>query len=237
MTEPTRLTEEAGTDDLESALLRLARRDGPSGDSRQRILAALGASGAASLATPPARASALPRWTLPRGLLLTAAVASIPAALLLSSRPTAGPPPVHVPAAPTSAAAPRPEAPAPRPEAPAPAPPTVDTPPPRAELPLSRSGTTSGKPPQASLAEEVAQLKKAKLALKSGDAGKALSELDTYASRFPRPILAAEATVLRIESLSRRGDAARARALAEAFLAKHPDSPYAARLRGFTAAP
>jgi TolA-binding protein len=143
---------------------------------------------------------------------------------------------VHVPAAPTSAAAPRPEAPAARPEAPAPSPPTVDTPPPRAEFPLSRSATTPGKPPRASLAEEVAQLKKAKLALKSGDAGKALSELDTYASRFPRPILGAEATVLRIESLSRRGDAARARALAETFLAKHPDSPYAARLRGLTVA-
>jgi outer membrane protein assembly factor BamD (BamD/ComL family) len=94
----------------------------------------------------------------------------------------------------------------------------------------------AAKAPQGSLADEVAQLQKAKLALKSGNAGLALAELGTYSQRFPRPMLGAEASVLRIEALSQSGDTAHAKSLAEGFLAKNPNSPYAARLRSLTGA-
>jgi hypothetical protein len=42
--------------------------------------------------------------------------------------------------------------------------------------------------------------------------------------------------VLRIEALSQSGDASRAKSLAESFLAKNPNSPYATRLRSLTGA-
>jgi hypothetical protein len=40
-----------------------------------------------------------------------------------------------------------------------------------------------------------------------------------------------EATVLRVEALARAGDMAAARRTGDAFLASHPQSPYAARVR------
>jgi outer membrane protein assembly factor BamD (BamD/ComL family) len=49
-------------------------------------------------------------------------------------------------------------------------------------------------------------------------------------------MLGTEAAVLRIEALSQNGDATHAKALAESFLAKNPNSPYAARLRSLTGA-
>jgi len=49
-------------------------------------------------------------------------------------------------------------------------------------------------------------------------------------------MLGAEASVVRIEALSASGDSARAKSLAEGFLAKNPNSPYAARLRSLTGA-
>jgi outer membrane protein assembly factor BamD (BamD/ComL family) len=105
-----------------------------------------------------------------------------------------------------------------------------------AEAPAAATPGLAKAAPQASLADEVAQLQKAKLALKGGNAGQALSELTTYAQRFPRPMLGTEAAVLRIEALHQSGDATRAKTLAEGFLAKNPNSPYAARLRSLTGA-
>ena len=49
-------------------------------------------------------------------------------------------------------------------------------------------------------------------------------------------MLGAEATVVRIEALSASGDSARAKSMAEGFLAKNPNSPYATRLRNLTGA-
>lgn len=234
MTEPTRLMEEAGGDELETSLLKLAKNEGPSPEGRRRILAAIAAGGATSLTSQTADAaakvggkSAVLKW----GLLGVAALA-IPAALLLrgESEPAAQvtPPAVHAPAPVIT------PVPVPVPADEGTAPLAVDDLPALKEAP-SASGAAAPKA-QGSLADEVAQLQKAKLALKGGNPSQALAELGTYAQRFPRPMLGAEATVVRIEALSASGDSGRAKSLAESFLAKNPNSPYAARLRSLTGA-
>lgn len=240
MTDPTRLIEEAGGDALESSLVQLAREEGPSADGRRKILAAIAAASAASLATQPAQAASaagkgttVAKW----GVLAVAAVA-IPAAILLSrgddapAAPNPSPSALEAPAREVKAA---PPAPAPA-EAEAPAPLALEDLPTLPSVAPATGTAPSGKHSQGSLADEVAQLQKAKLALKGGSPGQALAELGTYAQRFPRPMLGTEATVLRIEALSQSGDRARAKALAEGFLAKNPNSPYAARLRSLTGA-
>jgi hypothetical protein len=238
MTDLTRLIDEAGGDALESSLLQLARHDGPSAEGRRKILAGIAAAGATSLATHSAKAASgsakaltVAKW----GALAVAAVA-IPAALLLRSTDDGA----HVKAVPSTLKAPASEVkPAPvaaSRHAEGPAPLSLD------DLPVlpaeaPQNTTPAGKPaPQGSLAEEVAQLQKAKLALKGGNPAGALTELSTYSQRFPRPTLGAEATVLRIEALSQSGDTARAKSSAESFIAKNPNSPYASRLRSLTGA-
>lgn len=240
MTDPTRLMEEAGGDDLELSLLQLARSEGPSMDGRRKILAGIAAASAASLATQQAQAATttagkgltVAKW----GVLAVAAVA-IPAAILLRGQDDASAP---LKPAPSALKAPATEVKAtPLPAAPA----VAEGPAPLAleDLPTLPSvapatGSAPAKQTQGSLADEVAQLQKAKLALKGGSPAQALTELGTYAQRFPRPMLGAEATVLRIEALSQTGDKGRAKSLAEGFLAKNPSSPYAARLRTLTGA-
>ncbi|MCC6554624.1 MAG: outer membrane protein assembly factor BamD, partial [Polyangiaceae bacterium] len=71
----------------------------------------------------------------------------------------------------------------------------------------------------------------AREALAGGRARAALAALDAYSARFPGGRLALEAEVLRIEALAGSGEASAATALARAFLAAHPASPYANRLR------
>jgi outer membrane protein assembly factor BamD (BamD/ComL family) len=55
--------------------------------------------------------------------------------------------------------------------------------------------------------------------------------IDDYEARFPGGSLAQEATVLRIEALASQGDRQGASALGDRFVAEHPTSPYAARVR------
>ncbi len=237
MTDPTRLIEEAGGDELEGSLLQLARSEGPSADGRRKILAAIAAASVASLTTQPAAATTGRGMTAAKWGVLAVAAVAIPAAILLRNSDDPTPlravpsalkaPATEVKAAPIAAGAPK--------DAEGPAPMALeDLPTLPSEVPPS-SGTPAGKQ-QGSLADEVAQLQKAKLALKAGSPAQALAELGTYAQRFPRPMLGAEASVLRIEALSQSGDGARAKTLAEAFLAKNPNSPYAARLRSLTGA-
>jgi hypothetical protein len=236
MTDPTRLIDEAGGDELEGSLLQLARTEGPSAEGRRKILAGIAAAGATSLATSSAKASAASKtMTIAKWGVLAVAAVAIPAVILLRN----GDDTTAVKAVPSTLKAPASEV------KPTPVAPThADGPKPVSleDLPtLPSEGTASGatpaaKAPQGSLADEVAQLQKAKLMLKSGNAGQALAELSTYAQRFPRPMLGAEASVLRIEALNQSGDTARAKSLAEGFLAKNPNSPYAARLRNLTGA-
>ncbi len=239
MTDPTRLIDEAGGDDLEGSLLQLARNEGPSTDGRRKILAAIAAASATSLTTQQAQATkaagkglTVAKW----GVLAVAAVA-IPAAIMLRNTddsPTLRKPAPSALEAPATEVKATPLAAASGAEGPAPL--ALEDLPALPSVAPAAGVAPAAKQAQGSLADEVAQLQKAKLALKAGSAAQALTELGTYAQRFPRPMLGAEAAVLRIEALSQSGDGARAKAQAESFLAKNPNSPYAARLRSLTGA-
>jgi outer membrane protein assembly factor BamD (BamD/ComL family) len=78
---------------------------------------------------------------------------------------------------------------------------------------------------------ELAALEQARSALATGEAARALSILDAYASDYPRGSMAPEATVLRVEALVRAGDLPAARRVGTAFLATSPGSAYAPRVR------
>jgi hypothetical protein len=84
------------------------------------------------------------------------------------------------------------------------------------------------------LAEEVALLQEARSGVGQGQPARALAALDAHAQRCPRGLLGIEAEVLRIEALSRSGDASAARAHARRFIALHPDTPYAARVQALS---
>jgi hypothetical protein len=83
---------------------------------------------------------------------------------------------------------------------------------------------------RASLRAEVASLDKARGALGRGDGAGALRELDRHAAEFPRGALGPEATVLRIDALTRTGQRAAAEALAERFLASPAHAAHATRV-------
>lgn len=84
------------------------------------------------------------------------------------------------------------------------------------------------------LAEEVALLQEARSALGQGQPARALAALDAHAQQCPHGPLGIEAEVLRIEVLSRSGNASAAQAHATRFLELHPDTPYAARVRALS---
>jgi hypothetical protein len=84
----------------------------------------------------------------------------------------------------------------------------------------------------ATLTDELGALKLASSALASGDARAALSALDQY-DRMKGQKLRAEATLLRIEALSRAGQPAAASTLAQRFVEQNPGSPLVDRARTF----
>jgi hypothetical protein len=232
MKDLNRLLDEPGADALEVDLLRLARSEGPSAESRRRILAGLGvgiaagtisaSSDAAQHATSSAASSAAVKW----GVASVVAIGTCVVAFL-SLQPKA--PTELVPntanAAPASTTQPAVAA-------------TTSTelvPVTKVEdLPTLPDGAGSDTPRSVgtpSLAEEVAAIKSAKGALAGGNAAQALRELDAYKQHFPRGRLAQEATVVRIEALINSGNQGAAGTAADHFLAAHPDSPYSARVR------
>jgi outer membrane protein assembly factor BamD (BamD/ComL family) len=86
------------------------------------------------------------------------------------------------------------------------------------------------------LAAELAILDRTKRALENGDPSGALKQLETHDAQFRDGRLAPEATVLRIEALIASGDTRAAEQRALGFLAKHPKSPLAGRVRALVAA-
>jgi hypothetical protein len=124
------------------------------------------------------------------------------------------------------------------PEAPAPAPALVL--PTRSALPssgvtrkrrLSRASAAQRETSRSSLSEQVQSLDRARVALGSSDAGTALREIAHYRSVWPKGVFLTEASVLEIEALAARGERSLAASRAASFVAAHPDSPQAERLR------
>jgi outer membrane protein assembly factor BamD (BamD/ComL family) len=70
----------------------------------------------------------------------------------------------------------------------------------------------------------------ARAAIDHGDASRGLSILDAYRHRFPRGVMAPEASILRIEALVNTGKQDAAQREGDAFLRANPQSPYAARI-------
>jgi len=79
--------------------------------------------------------------------------------------------------------------------------------------------------------EELALVSAARASLEAGDSAACLRTLDGYDARFPSGIFLHEVVVLRIEALAASGEGARARTLADQFLATNAKSPYADRVR------
>ena len=84
-----------------------------------------------------------------------------------------------------------------------------------------------------SLTEELSALKVASSALSAGDTRAALAALDHYDRVLKGKKMRAEATLLRIEALSRAGQAEAASALAQRFVEQNPGNPLVDRARSF----
>jgi len=82
-----------------------------------------------------------------------------------------------------------------------------------------------------SLAEQVQSLDRARLALAARNPSSALSEIARYRAAWPDGVFLTEASVLEVEALAARGERSRAQSRAAEFVAAHPDSPQADRLR------
>jgi hypothetical protein len=84
--------------------------------------------------------------------------------------------------------------------------------------------------PASTLAAEVSMLDQARNAVAAKSGERALDVLGRYARQFPSGTLALEASVLRIEALFLAGSPA-ATTLAREFLAAHPTSTHATKIR------
>lgn len=113
-----------------------------------------------------------------------------------------------------------------------------------ARLPAARTAKASSQipstlvdePPKAaadSLAEELALLDRARVALRSGHSAQALRHLQQYEGRFPNGSLGFEAEVLRVQVLFAAGSREAASERAKRLLRRNPNSVAAARLKRY----
>jgi outer membrane protein assembly factor BamD (BamD/ComL family) len=94
-----------------------------------------------------------------------------------------------------------------------------------------RAGAAVDERGEGTIDEEVRLVQSAQLAIQSGEPRRALSLLDEHARRFPNGMLADAREVARIAAWCNAGERTLARARAEEFLARHPGSPFADRVR------
>ncbi|HMF40071.1 MAG TPA: hypothetical protein VKQ32_05235 [Polyangia bacterium] len=215
--DPERLLDESGTSSLERALLGAGASYKSSPHARAKVIAGLGLAGSASLIGGSAVASSVSSvakvtWTkVLLGLSLFGATA-VPVGYYALRRQEAPAQPEHV-AGPASIAAGSGSA--------AAAPVT-----PEDMAPDSRA---------AMLKDELGAIDHARVALASGDARRALEDLDAYDRRFPGGRLQIEAEVMRIDAFAKLGRKDIARQRAEVFLKRHPNSVLATRVRAHIA--
>jgi|RhiMethySRZTD1v2_1073278.scaffolds.fasta_scaffold131261_2 hypothetical protein len=241
------MTARDSLDERADALFGAARLEAPSTETRQRALHALleARRGARSPGSAEESAAATAWWPrirpLRKPIAALAAAALVAAACFIWLRPR---PPETLTLSPED----RPSASIPlrRETAPSaePAPPidaadiksaTPRRPPPRP--PVSARAAPSATPPRAlSLPEEVALLDRARAALAAGDAKRALEILDEHGRVPGGAMLAAEAGLLRIQALSRAGQAQKAAQEARRFIDANPGSTLAERARAFAGA-
>lgn len=85
--------------------------------------------------------------------------------------------------------------------------------------------------PSPSIADEIQALDEVRRALRVRDGHAARDALDRFARAHPHAVLDQEATLLRVETLLLVGASDEARKIGERFLARHPKSPHARRVR------
>jgi hypothetical protein len=112
-----------------------------------------------------------------------------------------------------------------------PAPPVVASAQPASEAEASEAPAVAPSASERRLAREVQLIDRARRALASGDAARALAELDELERRATSGVLDREAWILRIEALHLVGQKARARGLAERYREAYPNDAHDARLR------
>lgn len=182
-------------------------------------IAAEGASAtAASSTTATAKVASAGAYV--KGLVAAAAIAT--GAVGVFALQNTDSPPAPIPAVGSVAhSAPPAEIPKlPEPAAQLPPPADAPTPPARAVKPS----------PGLRLQEEAALLAEVQGALRSGQAGAALTKLESYDRRFPAGMLRAEADAARVFALCAAGRVEKARAAAGRFVQRYPSSPAAARV-------
>ncbi|MBX3272056.1 MAG: hypothetical protein KF729_17455, partial [Sandaracinaceae bacterium] len=95
----------------------------------------------------------------------------------------------------------------------------------------------AGLSPAPSLSSETELLRDAHRALQAGAPARALTLLDEHAARFPSGALSEERAATRVLALCEAGREDSARSEAARFLAAHPRSMHAARVRASCTAP
>jgi hypothetical protein len=111
--------------------------------------------------------------------------------------------------------------------------PAAQAPSPAVRTPVAARPTSaaSTRDPVADVRREVQWIDQARSLAEANDSTAALRALDGYDRAFPRGVLAEESALLRIEVLGKRGDHRAAAVLAKRFLAEHPHSVHAAKVR------
>ena len=243
---PTRLLEE-GTE-FERLLLQSSESEEPSPALERQILAAVMASPDAGAADSSQVRGALKapglRVVRPVAVATMAFGLLVGGSLLLGRTPAPAPVP-SIPASPagvTEVASPAPEPPV---EVPTVTPDSLPTAPavvPSAQIARPRGPASAAPTSQnpkldtsSSLEREIALLDSVKTKLGAGAATDAARALDAYDAEFPQGTLRPEATVLRIRTLLLQGKRPEAQQLADDFLAKHPGSVHAKRIRALLA--
>ena len=248
MTDPRRLIEQGATE-FETALLEAGRRDAISEDGRRRVLSSLALGGGVLAGTAATGASAAAK-TAPHavlggvfvkyigigGVAALAVWGGMKALYQVEATRARGPLVSQAAAAATPSGSPLVPAATAEVEGNDVAPVIEPASPPHtgATAPSgrrSRPADALSERSKDSLPKELSVLDSARRELASGNPTHALLLLEEYEGLFPNGRLGTEAAVLRIESLARAGDRANLAAAGKDFLAKHPNGPYATRVR------
>ena len=229
-----------GATNLERRLLDAASRELPSVELTRKMQQALGLSLAASAMTAAAAkssgaaaaATGAPAFAWPAisvGVLALAVTGAVVGLRSTASHQAASKPAAAVraivlgpaPLAPEPVAAP----------SPTPAARAVERP---ASLPTRAHRHAIASATSSDLRAEIALVDAARSAVATGADDRALTLLHRYDSSHRAGTFRPEATALRIEALDHLGRTAQARALAQRFLAAHPESPLADRVARIT---
>lgn len=234
---PERLRD-GGATDLERRLLRAASQEEPSRALSERMAAAIGIGtlpdgrplgeapkpGPQTASKAAAASGSLGPW------VAGALVAAVVTGAFVVTRPARTPStPRAVGAAPSSAPTAAPIS------APSLAPSAAELPP-KAADPIVPNLAPSSKPQRggvsvsSDIADQIALIDTARVALAMGDTGRTLTAVRQYQTRYPKGAFRPEAAAIKIEALLKLGRVDEARALAQRFLAAHGPGPLADRV-------